>query len=190
MEPRVRGRHMKSLLAAIDRLPAHDREAVDTRIARTTRQAVGDATGVDWLPVALNVEVTHALYAGLGPDGAGRFFREAMGLAFTGPLLRVIVEAALRVFRLDAASFASWVGTGWSLVFRECGRWSVVRAGAGEAELRIEGLPRELAADRTWLGSNARSLEAFFDVARAKGSVSLEHAEPELGLARYVIRWT
>ncbi|MFT3917257.1 MAG: hypothetical protein QM704_25175 [Anaeromyxobacteraceae bacterium] len=189
MQPRVRARHMKNLLAAIDRMPSHDRDPVHARIAVTTGRTVQDASAVDWLPAQVNLEVTRAVFAGLGPEGGARFFRGTMRDAFTGPLLRIITDAARRVLRLDPASFAGWVGTGWTLVFRDCGRWTVQRAGSGEAHVRLEELAPEYAKDRIWLASHAASFEAFFDVAATVGSVVLQEVEASHGRALYVIRW-
>jgi len=189
MEPRVRARHMKSLVLAIDRLPRTDQEAVSARISLATRKVIEDATGVDWLLGGLNLEVTRAIYAGLGPEGGRRFFRETLRVAFSGPLLRIIVDAAQRVFRLDPASFAGWLGTGWILVFRHCGHWAVERAGATEAAIRIVDLPPEFAGDAVWLDSVAHSLEAFFEVTGAKGSVEIEERDRATGRALFRLRW-
>lgn len=188
-DPRVRARHMKSLLAGIDRLDRVDGDAVRAHIAPATRGEVEQATGVEWLPAALNLEVTHAIYTGLGEAGGARFFRETLRVAFSGPLLRTVIEAAERVFHVDAASFVGWVGSGWTLVFRDCGRWRIDRAGDRGAALVIEALPEGFAGDEVWLRSLAHSLEAFFDVARAKGSVSFEGCETRTGRARYRIAW-
>lgn len=188
-EPRVRARHMKALLAAVERLPPREAAIVLEGVAQPTRATIADATSVDWLPGALNLEVTRALYQGLGPQGGERFFRSVLAESFSGPLLKVVVEAALRVFRADAGSFAGWVGKGWPLVFRDCGRWTVERAGEREALLRIEDLPPAFAQDEFWLGSVGHSLSAFFDVARTTGSVGLEQAEPAAGRAHFRLVW-
>jgi len=159
-------------------------------VSPATRAAVEDALGIDWLPGEMNLEVTRAVYRGLGPEGGARFFRLALGEAFSGPLLRIVVEAALRVFRVDAASFAEWLGKGWVLVFQDCGHWIVDRVGAQEATLRIEALPPAFVEDVVWLGSVAHALDAFFDVARATGRFRLEEAEPAEGRARYRMSWS
>lgn len=185
----VRARHMKSLLDAIGRLPTADGDRILGRIAPATRAAVQDATGIDWLPAPMNLELTLAVHAALGEARFARFFRDELHRAFSGPLLRIVVEAALRVFRVDAAAFASWLGKGWVLVFRDCGAWVVERAGDREASLRISGLPPAF-MDPIWLRSVAHSLDGIWDLAKARGAFTLTSADPAACTATYRIAWS
>src|SRR5512145_1370651 len=103
--PAVRARHMKSLLEAIELLPPGEAERVRVLVPDPLVRSVADATSIDWLPLEANLVVTRAVHGGLGDARFYRFFRDQLVEAFSGPLLRVIVEAALRVFRVDATSF-------------------------------------------------------------------------------------
>ncbi len=188
--PAVRARHMKNLLASIERLAPDERERVRTLVPEDLVRAVADATSVDWLPLETNLVVTRALHGGLGDARFYRFFRDQLVEAFSGPLLRVIVEAALRVFRVDATSFTSWVGRGWGLIFRDCGDWTVERAGPGMARLRIEKLPTACVHDEVWLRSVAHSLDAFWVLAGTEGECACVGRELARGVATYELRWT
>ncbi len=188
--PAVRARHMKNLLASIERLPPEERERVATLVPEPLVDAVADATGVDWLPLETNLVVTRAVHGALGDARFRVFFRDQLLEAFSGPLLRVIVDAALRVFRVDATSFTSWVGRGWGLIFRECGAWTVERAGPGMARLRIEALPAACVHDEVWLRSVAHSLDAFWALARTQGECACVERELARGVATYELRWT
>lgn len=188
-EGRVRARHMKSLVEAVGRLPPREAEAVLAQVAPATQAAIADATGVDWLPAAMNLELTLALHRALGEARFARFFRDELARAFSGPLLRIVVEAALRVFRVDAAAFAGWLGKGWVLVFRDCGSWVVERAGDREATLRIRDLPPAF-MDEVWLRSVAHSLDGIWDLARARGAVTLTSSDRPARTATYRIAWT
>lgn len=185
----VRGRHMKSLLQAVARLPPQDAERVRLKVQPATLAAIADATGIDWLPAELNLELTHAIHAGLGEERFGGFFRDELRSAFGGPLLRIVVDAALRVFHVDAAAFVGWLVKGWGLVFRGCGEWVVERAGDREAILRIEKLPPAF-VDEVWLRSVAHSLDAIWDLARTRGAFTLTSSDPPGGRATYRISWT
>jgi hypothetical protein len=187
--PAVRARHMKNLLASIERLPPDESERVKALVPEELVRTVADATSVDWLPLEVNLSVTRALHAGLGQARFYRFFRDQLTEAFSGPLLRVIVEAALRVFRVDATSFTSWVGRGWGLIFRECGAWTVEGAGPGMARLRIEELPDACVEDEVWLRSVAHSLDAFWVLARTQGECALLARDPARRTASYELRW-
>ncbi len=185
----VRARHMKSRLEAIRKLPAADAERVLARIPPELERHVAEASSIDWLDMRIDLEVTRAIHAGLGEAGFARFFREAQAEAFSGPLLKIVVEAVLRVFRWDAAAFAGWVGKGWGLVFRNCGTWRTERVGPGEAQLRIEALPPECAEDDVWLRSVSHSLSAFFAVANAPGECTLDAIDAAAGTASYRVSW-
>jgi hypothetical protein len=180
---------MKSLLEAVGRLPPRDAEVVRDRLGPAALAAIDDATGVDWLPAQLNLDLTLALHAALGDPRFGRFFRQELARAFSGPLLKVIVEAALRVFHADAAAFAGWVGRGWPLLFRDCGSWIVERAGVREAVVRVHDLPPAFVND-VWLRSVGHSLDAFWDLARVRGTVTLTASDPQQRTATYRIAWS
>ena len=187
--PAVRARHMKNLLASIDRLDPDESERVRALVPGSLAEAVADATSVDWLPLDTNLVVTRAVHEGLGDAHFYRFFRDQLVEAFSGPLLRVIVEAALRVFRVDATSFTSWVGRGWGLIFRDCGAWTVEGAGPGMARLRIEALPEACVQDEVWLRSVAHSLDAFWVLARTQGECAYVGRDVARGVATYELRW-
>ncbi len=180
---------MKSLLESIERLPPEESARVRAQIPEPLARSVAEATSIDWLPLETNLVVTRALHAGLGDARFYRFWRDQLVEAFSGPLLRVIVEAALRVFRVDAMSFASWLGRGWGLLFRDCGAWTVERAGPGMARLRIDALPAACLADEIWLRSVAHSLDAFWVLARTQGECIYTGRDPARGLATYELRW-
>jgi len=187
--PSVRARHMKGLLASIGRLAPEESERVRALVPEPLAQTVADATSIDWLPLDMNLVVTRALHGGLGDARFYRFFRDQLVEAFSGPLLRVVVDAALRVFRVDATSFTSWVGRGWGLVFRDCGAWTVERAGPGMARLRIDALPAPCLQDEVWLRSVAHSLDAFWVLAQTQGECAYLRRDLARGEATYELRW-
>ncbi len=180
---------MKNLLDAIARLDPDEARRVRALVPDAIVRAVDDATSIDWLPLDANLVVTRALHDGLGDARFYRFFRDQLVDAFSGPLLRVIVEAALRVFRVDATAFATWVGRGWGLVFRDCGAWTVERAGPGIARLRIEALPAACLQDEVWLRSVSHSLDAFWVLARTQGECAYAGRDLARGVASYELRW-
>jgi hypothetical protein len=180
---------MKGLLASIERLPAEESSRVRALVPGALTAAVADATSIDWLPLDMNLAVTRAIHGGLGDARFYGFFRDQLVEAFSGPLLSVVLDAALRVFRADAASFAAWVGRGWPLIFRECGAWKVECAGEGMARLRIEALPAACAEDEIWLRSVAHSIDAFWVLARTDGSCTYSGRDLAGAAATYELSW-
>ncbi len=185
--PLVRARHLKQVLAAVDRQP--NRQAIRDRMGPTLVATIEEATGFDWLPVAHDVAMAGALDEVLGPAGLATFNREMMLHSFRGPLLRALEEVATRLLGLDAGAWASWVPKGWALMFQGCGRWTVIRHGEGEATLTVVGLPPVCSSDAVWPRSVASSLSGIIPAVGAEGTVELERIDPREGTAVYAMRW-
>jgi len=186
-EPLVRARHLKLVLAAADRTA--QAQAIRARVGPEVARAVEEATGTDWLPVAHDVALAGALEAVLGPEGLAGFNRLMMQDSLRGPLLRALVEMATHFLGLDAGAWAGWIPRGWGLMFKHCGRWSVVRRGSGEVVMTLTGLPPICAADAVWPVSVASALSAVLPAVGTVGTVSLESVDPAGGTAVYVMRW-
>jgi hypothetical protein len=170
-EPSVRARHLKNILEAL--ASQRDATAVLAEVPPACRVAIQEASGIDWLDVGLDLEITAAAYRSLGPAGADACFRGLLGRAMEGPLLRSLVVAAQRLFDLEPGALARWIPKAWTLMFRECGAWQVRGAGERGVELTLSALPPRLAEDPVWPRSVAASLEALFDVAEVTGQVAL-----------------
>ncbi len=189
VEPAVRARHMKSIVATIERLPPREGDAVRNALGLPTLRTIADASGMDWLPLSVNLEATHAIHAGLGPEGFRALFHDMQLESFRGPLLKYVVDTAIQLFGLDPASWARWIPRGWGLVFRDCGAWRVERAEPGRARLSVEGLPPACSGDPVWLASVAAALSALIDLARTRGTFELLEVDGAAGRATYEMRW-
>ena len=183
----VRARHLKSLLATIDRLAADSQ--VRAGIDRAVSTAVDGACGVDWMPFELDLAITRALYTAMPATGADAFFRAHTRDSFNGPLLHGIVDAGIRLFGLNPGSWARWVPKGWSLVFRNVGEWSVSASRLGEARLALLNLPPVAVGDPDWVRSVASSLEALSDLAKRSGEVEIVAVDLAARRAEFALRW-
>jgi len=186
-EPLVRARHLKLVLAAADR--TSQALAIRSRVGPEVTRAVEEATGSDWLPVAHDVALAGALDAVLGPEGLAGFNRTMMQDSLRGPLLRALVEMATHFLGFDAGAWAGWIPRGWGLMFKHCGRWTVVSRGGGEVALTLTGLPPICAADAVWPVSVASALSAVLPAVGTVGTVTLQSVDPAAGTAVYVMRW-
>jgi hypothetical protein len=187
--PVVRGRHLKALLAALAAHPEGGQ--VLARLPSDLRRQIGQASGLDWLPVERNVAVTEAVYDGQGAPAADRFFRDQSLEAFQGPLFQTLVSTAIKIFGLDAGAFVGWIPTGWNVVFRGVGAWSGAEAGPGPdtLQLQVTGLPAVCAESPVWLRSVGHSFEAVLVVARVPGAVELQPRPRGSRDATYRFRW-
>ncbi len=187
--PAVRARHMKSLLATVDRLPATEAEAVRRRVEPTVLAGIADASGVEWLPVAWNVALTRAIHDALGVERFRRFFRAEQLESFRGPLLKYVVDGVIHLLGIDLGSWVRWIPKGWGLVFRDCGSWSVGAVEPGRATLLLDALPPECFDDAVWHDSVAASLEALLDLASSDGSLTVEGVDRAQRRVAFVLRW-
>jgi hypothetical protein len=181
---------MKALLASLE---AHQASARPLALLPAeSLLVISRAGGLEWLPVTLNLQVTQAIYDGLGPGEADRFFRAQMLEAFRGPLLQTMVTTAVQMFGLDPASFARWVPRAWHLIFRGVGQWTVgeQRPGATSVVLTLGHLPSECADHPVWLRSVSHSLGALFDLARVRGQAELPPRAPGAREALFELRWS
>lgn len=189
-QPVVRGRHMKALVAALEGWPGGTRPLA--LLPADPLRIIASASGLDWLPVALNLQVTQATYQGLGALEADRFFRAQTMASFEGPILQTMVSTAVRMFGLDPASFARWVPRAWHMIFREVGDWTVgaLPPGATAVPLTLARLPAECADHPVWLRSVSHSLSALFDLARVHGAATLSPRAPGAREAVFELHWT
>jgi hypothetical protein len=185
--PLVRGRHVKLLLATVERHALG--AAVRARIGPDSLHAIVDSSGLDWLPVEHDLVLTRAIYEALGPIAADRLFRDHTLASFEGPVLQTMVHTAVRLFGLDPASWARWVPKGWSLLFRGCGDWTVGDARAGQVTLTLAALPSACARDESWIRSVGHSLGALLDLARVRGVVEVAPRAEGASEAIYRLRW-
>lgn len=181
---------MKSVLAAAGRLPGGGGSAARALVRPALLAQIEQSSGIDWLPLESNLVVTRALHEVLAPAAFHLFFRDHLLESFQGPLLKTMVDTAMRIFGIDPGSWARWVPKGWALVFKDTGAWSVVRVELGEVTFRLEGLPDACIRDRVWLSSVASSLSAIIVLAKAKGGFELTDVDPVAVRATYAMRWS
>jgi len=186
----VRGRHMKSLVAALERWDGGARPLA--LLPADALATVSGAGGLDWLPLALNVRVTQAVYDGLGAAEADRFFRAHTMASFEGPILQTMVTTAVRMFGLDPISFARWVPRAWHMIFREVGVWRVPEPAPATTSivLTLAELPAACADHQVWHRSVGRSVVALFDLAQVSGVVDLLPRAQGGREVQYALRWT
>jgi hypothetical protein len=187
--PATRARHLRSILEQIERLPEPGRTAVLAAIGPGPIAFIRASASSDWLPFGLDLDLTHALERGLGPEAKHRFFQEHQQASFQGPLFRALVDSATAIFGLDPGSWARWIPRGWGIVFRECGQWVVDRSEPGEVDLALVAPPPGCLDDEAWLRSLASSFSAFLLVAKREGAFRLARVDRAREAACYELRW-
>ncbi len=187
--PLTRSRHLRSILEHVDRLPGPQRAAVRQAVGPAALEQIESSASSDWLPFALDLDLTHAIAQVLGPSGQHRFFQEQQMASFRGPLFRALVDSATAIFGLDPGSWARWIPRGWGIVFRECGQWVIDRSERGAVDLALLAPPPGCLDDEPWLRSVASSFSAFILVARTEGDFALAGVDRERDAVLYALRW-
>ncbi len=187
--PLTRARHLRSILEHVDRLPEAQRTAVRRAVGPAAIEQIESSASSDWLPFALDLDLTHAIAAALGPTGQHRFFQQHQLASFQGPLFRALVDSATALFGLDPGSWARWVPRGWGIVFRDCGQWVIDRSERGAVDLALVAPPDGCLDDELWLRSLASSFSAFILVARTEGDFTFTGVDRARGAACYAMRW-
>jgi len=181
---------MKSLVAALEAREGGARPLA--LLPPEALRSIAAASGLDWLPVAVNLQVTQAIYDGLGSAEADRFFRAHSVASLHGPILQTLVSTAVRMFGLDPVSFARWVPRAWHMIFRGVGEWQVeeLQPGATSAVLTLASLPPSCADHATWVRSVSHSMGALFDLAKVQGVVDVPPRAQGATRVTFQLRWT
>ncbi len=188
--PLTRARHLRSILDQARELSEPSRSKVLDAFGAGQAQRVDDAAGTDWLPFQLDLDLTHAIEAALGPEGKHAFFLRHQLASFQSPLFKTLVDSATTIFGLDPGSWARWIPRGWGVVFRECGQWVIDRSAPGAVDLALVAPPPGSLDDEVWLHSLASSFSSFLVVARCEGEFALDRVDRARDAALYRLRWT
>lgn len=185
-DPAVRAAHLKEDLEALEKVGPAFAARVCARVRAETLDAIRAASRVDFLPIALNVELVRAVYAEGGPEGTRRWTRASMTLA-TGTYLRPFLNLVTALFAASPSALYKFVPRAWALVYRNCGRVEVEDAGAGVTRLVCAEFPAELRTSE-FTASMGGTLESIFDLCAYDGRVQLEPSTD--GTVRYVATWS
>jgi hypothetical protein len=165
------------------------RERVRARLAPATRTALEHKSRLGWLPVEVDVELTHAIYAELGAGRARESFRHNLAAALETPILRSLAHGALRLFGPSPERLFSWAPRLWAQIYRDAGGMRFASEADGVARLELFDLPEPIAASRDYLDGVAGAIAAGFDWMDRKGEVVLERLDVRERRASFRLVW-
>lgn len=173
--PAMRAAQLKEDLDALaETLGADQARRILATVPAATMAAIQSATRVDWLPIRADLELVEAIDAGSGRDGTRRWGRAALRRSMDRPLLKPLLDAAVRLFGLSPAGVFRMAPQGWKATFRGCGDVVVASSEPGRVRLELRGAPSALRHE-AFLASIAGSFEAIFDLTKAPdGRVAVE----------------
>jgi hypothetical protein len=185
----TRGRYMKDYLAAVRRVPPRKQELVlsglDTLVER-----IESASNLEWLPVSVNLELTDAVFRGLGDEQADVFYQSWLKRQMSAPAFAGLVRTALSLFRFDTTAIAKWIPKAFDLMYRDYGRFAIEPVAPQHLNVVLSAMPAELAAHKNWQRSVSSGLHALFFLTGVKGTTELTHANAVQHRMQVDLRWT
>jgi hypothetical protein len=177
---------MKNVFAALE---AQGRLAALARGAPELAGEVAAASRMSWLPIAVNVRMVEAAAACFGAERGLQILSGCVFAQFETPLWKGFLRSAVRLLGTEPSSLGRWIPQAFSLVFRDCGHWSVENVAEHELRVVVRELPEPLAAHPLWLRSLAIGMLPLFTLCGIDGRSELTEVDARVRRASYRLRW-
>lgn len=184
--PRILAGFVQGTLAALEPASAL---RVRARLAPETLAVLERSSRLAWLPIEIDVELTHAIYVELGAGRAHELFRRNLSAALDSPILRSFAQGALRLFGASPERVFGWAPRAYAQIYRDSGAMRFRAEEPGLARLELSELPPAIASSRNYLDGVAGSIAAGFDLMGVKGEVSIERFDPIRRSACFRLDW-
>ena len=168
MAPSMRAGHLKENVSALRDLGAE----LEARVRRRQRGNIGvieRAARMEWLDVRLDAELMDAIAAEAGLPAVRRLNSEAITKTIEGPLLRPLVEGAIKLFGFTPSSLLRWTGHAYQQIYRDCGG---VEVSEDRRLVSVSGLPPVLRSSTAWLEGLAGAIDGTIRVCRGTPDVT------------------
>jgi hypothetical protein len=177
---------MKNVFAALEK---QGRLAPLVRQAPELAREVAAASRMSWLPIAWNVRLVEAAAACFGAERGLEILSGCVFAQFETPLWKGFIGSAVRLLGTEPRSLGRWIPQAFSLVFRDCGRWSVEADAERELRVSVHELPEPLVAHELWLRSLAIGMLPLFTLCGTDGTSELVERDARARRASYRLRW-
>lgn len=185
----TRGRYMKDYLTAVRRLPPSKQDAVLTGLHELVER-IETVGNLAWLPISTNLELTDAIFRGLGNEQADAFYQNWIKRQMSTPAFAGLVRTALSLFRFDTIAVAKWIPKAFDLMYRDYGTFVIEQTGPNQADVELQKMPAELVAHDNWLRSVGSGLQALYFLTGVRGTVELAEANAAEKRVRFSLRWS
>jgi hypothetical protein len=164
----MRAGHLKENVSALHHLGPE----IEARVRRRQQANIGlieRAARMEWLDVRLDAELMEAIALEAGLAAVRRLNSDAITKTMEGPLLRPLVDGALKLFGFTPSSLVRWAGHAYQQIYRDCG---AVEVSEDRCLLRVTGLPPALRRSAPWLEGLAGAIEGTIRVCRGAPRVN------------------
>ncbi len=184
----MRAAQTQSLLVAISRMAAAEREEIFRRFGTTSLDEAKAALPLSWLPMTLHMKLSDALRDVGGPDAVVRGFRQAMAATFDRPILRSFVSMTTGIFGMTPHGLLVRVDRVYEQMTKNLGELAYVSQGPNAGEVTLTGFPaREFSFD-CYVDGLQGCLLAGLDVWKVRGEVTVL-SRSAAGSVTYQLRW-
>lgn len=179
---------MKDYLAAVRRLPPSKQDAVLAGLESLV-DTIEQVSSMAWLPVAVNLQLTDAVFRALGEEAADAFYQNWLKRQMSAPAFAGLVRTALSVFRFDTASLAKWIPKAFDLMYRDYGSFVIDTVSSLQVNVELRDVPRELLTHGAWQRSVCSGMYALFFLTGVKGTVELAEVSPKQRSLSFKLCW-
>jgi hypothetical protein len=183
--PQMRSGYFKQGVKALSALPAGERERILSAVKAETLAVIERDVDVGWVDLGVNADFTEAVYRVVGARGTRAYGRRVGNSSFETPILRSMMEAAIRLFGVGPAGLYKLMRRSWSGVYRNCGEVEVEARPGNGVHIVLHDAP-ELMRAPPYLESISGGLEAIFDFCSVAGEV---RPEPRRGGIEWTVTW-
>jgi hypothetical protein len=186
-EPAVRATFLRMSLARLGERWPEEAAAARAALGHEALASIDRASGLDWLPLSLDVTLARAVHARRGDEGVRQLGREVGHGAADHPLLKPLVTATLGMMGRHPEALAAAGIKGWGLATRRAGRLVVGACTGREVCFEISALP-EVMRERALLFRMGGAAESLFDLAGIPTALAVEW-EPGASRATLRLSW-
>jgi hypothetical protein len=186
-EPQVRALTSQVALQHVDTLSSTLRASIlhdagDVEAARRAYQ-------FGWIPFALQIRILDAMRRHQSPEAWQASQRVLMHGYLDKPVLRGLLDTAVRLLGLSVATLARWTPRAWDALFKHAGALRIDSQSEGRIGFVLERFPPELMRSGSFVESLQAALEVIFVLAKVEGRVEIDAVHASSGEARFTLRW-
>ncbi len=183
--PGMRRVVLQAVVSALEDLPEPMRSEVsDACGAKHADRGIG----LSWVDAVEYQALVDAIFDAIGELENQRLFDRVFGRLNRGPLLRAIVDGALRMHGVRPNSIMKYASKGWSLLSRELGTLQVVD-GERSIDVLYRGFPVAIDPRGIFAHGFVGTYQAVLTRCDVVGSCEVLELDPSRGDARLRMHW-
>lgn len=171
MPPQVRARHPQTLLEIL----ANRHPAAHASVTRSLECAdqLAHALPVQWLPVAVDIEVIEVVKRALSPADFGALISERQRQEMGSALYKGFVSTVIKLFGLSPATILRHLDRGWRQILVECGKIEVEKLEPRSGVALLRELPAMCLASDPWIDALVPGMTVLYELVRTPGEVAV-----------------